>query len=147
MIASTSRAAAELMAGGNQLGSMISSHVLAFSRGAVGMAMIAKLKTVAAVVLVALLTMAAAAWKAPLYEQVVASGRLAAKPSTPFQSPPPHNYMHAKVVVADDVVLTGSYNCSHSGEFNAENLIEVRSAPFADRCAAFCEQVHARYAR
>jgi len=54
--------------------------------------------------------------------------------------------MHAKVVVADDVVLTGSYNCSHSGEFNAENLIEVRSAPFADRCAAFCEQVHARYA-
>ena len=88
-----------------------------------------------------------AAWKAPLYEQVVASGRLAAKPSTPFQSPPPHNYMHAKVVVADDVVLTGSYNCSHSGEFNAENLIEVRSAPFADRCAVFCEQVHARYAR
>ena len=50
------------------------------------------------------------------------------------------------MVVADDVVLTGSY-CSHSGEFNPENLIEVRSAPFADQCAAFCEQVHARYAR
>jgi len=61
MIASTSKAAAELMAGGNQLGSMISSHVLAFSHGAAGMAMIAKLKTVAAVVLVALVTMAAAA--------------------------------------------------------------------------------------
>ena len=88
-----------------------------------------------------------AAWKAPLYEQVVASGGLAAKPSTPFQSPPPHNYMHAKLVVADDVAITGSYNLSHSGEFNAENIVEVHNAPFADRCAAFCEQVHARYAR
>src|SRR5688500_11156584 len=56
MIASTSKAAAELMAG-NQLGAMISSHVLAFSHGAAGMALIAKLKTVAAAVVVALLTL------------------------------------------------------------------------------------------
>jgi phosphatidylserine/phosphatidylglycerophosphate/cardiolipin synthase-like enzyme len=88
-----------------------------------------------------------AEWKAPLYQKVVGAGVVAAKPSTPFQVPPPHTYMHAKVVVCDDVVLTGSYNCSHSGEFNAENLLEVQSAAFADRCAAFCEQVHARYAR
>jgi phosphatidylserine/phosphatidylglycerophosphate/cardiolipin synthase-like enzyme len=54
--------------------------------------------------------------------------------------------MHAKVVVCDDVVLTGSYNLSHSGEMNAENLLEIESAHFADECAAFCEQVHARYA-
>jgi phosphatidylserine/phosphatidylglycerophosphate/cardiolipin synthase-like enzyme len=86
-----------------------------------------------------------AEWKAPLYRKVEASGVLVAKASVPFQAPPPHNYMHAKVVVCDDVVLTGSYNCSHSGEFNAENLVEVRSREFADLCAAFCEQVHARY--
>jgi RNA polymerase sigma factor (sigma-70 family) len=60
MIVETSRAAAELMAG-NQLGPMISSHVLAFSHGAAGVALIAKLKAVAAVVLVALLTLGAAA--------------------------------------------------------------------------------------
>jgi RNA polymerase sigma factor (sigma-70 family) len=60
MIAATSRAATELMTG-KQLGSMISAHVLAFSHGAAGMAMIAKLKTVAAMVLIALLTLAAAA--------------------------------------------------------------------------------------
>lgn len=87
-----------------------------------------------------------AAWKVPLYERVRASGRLAAKPSTPYGKGTVHDYMHAKVVVCDDVVLTGSYNCSHSGELNAENLLEIRSRAFADRCAAFAEQVHARYA-
>src|SRR5205807_357390 len=86
-----------------------------------------------------------AQWKAPLYEKVVASGCLAAKPSVPFQAPPPHNYMHAKVVVCDDIVLTGSYNCSHSGEYNAENLLEITSREFADVCATFCEAVHQRY--
>ena len=88
-----------------------------------------------------------AAWKAPLYQKVAASGFLAAKPSVPFQAPPPHNYMHAKLVVCDDWVLTGSYNCSHSGELNAENLLEIRSRAFADRCATFCEQVHSRLLR
>jgi phosphatidylserine/phosphatidylglycerophosphate/cardiolipin synthase-like enzyme len=54
--------------------------------------------------------------------------------------------MHAKLVVCDDWVLTGSYNCSHSGEMNAENLLEIHDAALADRCATYCEQVHARYA-
>jgi phosphatidylserine/phosphatidylglycerophosphate/cardiolipin synthase-like enzyme len=86
------------------------------------------------------------AWKGPLYERVVASGKVAAKPSTPYAPNATHDYMHAKVVVCDDWVLTGSYNCSHSGEMNAENLLEIHDAALADRCAAFCEQVHARYA-
>ena len=53
--------------------------------------------------------------------------------------------MHAKVVVCDDITFLGSYNLSHSGELNAENVIEVVNAPFADACAQFCEQVYARY--
>jgi phosphatidylserine/phosphatidylglycerophosphate/cardiolipin synthase-like enzyme len=87
-----------------------------------------------------------AAWKRPLFERVRASGRLALKPSRPFQAGPPRDYMHAKVAVCDDVALTGSYNLSHSGEMNAENVLEIRSKPFADVCAGFCERVHARYA-
>jgi phosphatidylserine/phosphatidylglycerophosphate/cardiolipin synthase-like enzyme len=87
-----------------------------------------------------------AAWKGPLYERVVASGKVAAKPSTPYAPNATHDYMHAKLVVCDDWVLTGSYNCSHSGEMNAENLLEIHDAALADRCATFCEQVHARYA-
>jgi phosphatidylserine/phosphatidylglycerophosphate/cardiolipin synthase-like enzyme len=87
-----------------------------------------------------------ASWKVPLVTRVLSSGVVAQKHSRPYQAGPPHDYMHAKVVVCDDTVLTGSYNLSHSGEMNAENLLEIESAHFADECAAFCEQVHARYA-
>jgi phosphatidylserine/phosphatidylglycerophosphate/cardiolipin synthase-like enzyme len=87
-----------------------------------------------------------AAWKAPLYEKVVSSGRVASKPSTPYAPNAVHDYMHAKLVVCDDWVLTGSYNCSHSGELNAENLLDIHDRDLADQCAAYCERVHARYA-
>ena len=86
-----------------------------------------------------------AAWKAPLFQRVVASGTVAQKHSTPWPASP-HDYMHAKLVVADDVVLTGSYNCSHSGEMNAENLLEIRSRPLAEQCANFAQSVYERYA-
>ncbi|MEY2447830.1 MAG: hypothetical protein QOH79_1306, partial [Acidimicrobiaceae bacterium] len=69
-----------------------------------------------------------AAWKAPLYERVVQSGRVAAKPSTPYAPNAVHDYMHAKIVVCDDWIMTGSYNCSHSGELNAENVLDIRDA-------------------
>jgi phosphatidylserine/phosphatidylglycerophosphate/cardiolipin synthase-like enzyme len=87
-----------------------------------------------------------AAWKAPLFEKIERSGRLAQKESTPWSPHAVHDYMHAKVVVCDEWVLTGSYNCSHSGELNAENLLDIRDRALADECAAFCEEVHARYA-
>jgi phosphatidylserine/phosphatidylglycerophosphate/cardiolipin synthase-like enzyme len=53
--------------------------------------------------------------------------------------------MHAKFVVADDTVLVGSYNLSHSGEENAENVLEIEDAALADRFAAFAGQVTSRY--
>lgn len=86
-----------------------------------------------------------ASWKVPLVQRVRGSGRVAEKQSRPFAAGPPHDYMHAKVVVCDDIVLTGSYNLSHSGEMNAENVLEISNVPLADACAAFCEQVYDRY--
>jgi len=53
--------------------------------------------------------------------------------------------MHAKVTVADDVTFVGSYNLSHSGEENAENVLEIKDAAIADRLAAFIDQLRARY--
>ena len=88
-----------------------------------------------------------AAWKAPLYERIVASGHLAAKASTPYAPGALHDYMHAKIVVCDDWVLTGSYNCSHSGEMNAENILDIHDPLLADLAAGFCEQVHDRYSK
>ena len=87
-----------------------------------------------------------AAWKGPLYEHVRSSGKLAEKHSTPYGPGTLHDFMHAKIVVADDWVLTGSFNCSHAGETNAENLVEIHSSAMADRFVEFVERVHARYA-
>jgi phosphatidylserine/phosphatidylglycerophosphate/cardiolipin synthase-like enzyme len=53
--------------------------------------------------------------------------------------------MHAKIVVADDVLFVGSYNLSHSGELNAENVLEIEDAALAERAAAFVDEVRARY--
>ena len=56
-----------------------------------------------------------------------------------------HDYMHAKVTVADDVVFVGSFNLSHSGEMNAENVLEIADAELSDRLAAFVDGVRKRY--
>ena len=53
--------------------------------------------------------------------------------------------MHAKVVVADDTVFVGSFNLSHSGEKNAENVLEIADAQLADRLGAYVDDVRGRY--
>src|SRR5437870_13646342 len=41
------------------------------------------------------------------------------------------------VTVADDTVFIGSFNLSHSGEDNAENVLEIEDPKLADRMADF----------
>ena len=53
--------------------------------------------------------------------------------------------MHAKITVADDISFIGSFNLSHSGELNAENVLEIKDAAIADRLAAFVDEIRARY--
>ncbi|GAC1478246.1 MAG: phospholipase D-like domain-containing protein [Candidatus Dormibacteria bacterium] len=87
-----------------------------------------------------------AGWKAPAFTTVAGALPFASKVTTPYAPGSVHDYMHAKVTVVDDTVLTGSYNLSHSGEENAENLLELVSAPLADEFAAFVDRVYAHYA-
>ncbi len=70
---------------------------------------------------------------------------LSGKVSTPYAPDAVHDYMHAKVVVVDDEVLTGSYNLSKHGEINAENVLHVVSEYHATRFAQFADRVVARY--
>jgi phosphatidylserine/phosphatidylglycerophosphate/cardiolipin synthase-like enzyme len=86
-----------------------------------------------------------ASWKLPLLLQIVTSGRFAGKRSTPWGPGTVHDYMHAKVTVADDVVFVGSFNLSHSGEQNAENVLEIHDPALAERLAGFVDGVRARY--
>jgi phosphatidylserine/phosphatidylglycerophosphate/cardiolipin synthase-like enzyme len=86
-----------------------------------------------------------ASWKLPLLEQVLAAP-FSAKPSTPWQPEGSvHDFMHAKLTVADDTVFTGSFNLSRSGELNAENVLEVTDSELAERLAAYVDEVRARY--
>lgn len=84
-------------------------------------------------------------WKIPLLERVLAGAPFAGKRSTPWGAGTVHDYMHAKVTVADDVVFLGSFNLSHSGERNAENMLEIHDPELAERLAAYVDDVRARY--
>ena len=83
-------------------------------------------------------------WKGPLLERclVVVPTASAPRPTRPGSL---HDFMHAKVTVADDTVFLGSFNLSRSGEMNAENVLEIADAALADRMAAFVDELRARY--
>ncbi|MGZ4257273.1 MAG: phospholipase D-like domain-containing protein [Gaiellaceae bacterium] len=83
-------------------------------------------------------------WKLPLLRQVMA-GEFSGKNSTPWAPGSLHDFMHAKLVVADDVVFVGSFNLSHSGEQNAENVLEIPDADLAGRLSAYVDEVRQRY--
>ena len=84
-------------------------------------------------------------WKLEAFRTVAASGRFASKVTTPYSPGSIHDFMHAKMTVADDTVFVGSYNLSHSGEMNAENVLEIESAPLADLCAGYIERIMDKY--
>jgi phosphatidylserine/phosphatidylglycerophosphate/cardiolipin synthase-like enzyme len=86
-----------------------------------------------------------AEWKAPLLRTTLTRAPFSGKVTTPYAPGSVHDYMHAKVTVADDTVFVGSFNLSHSGELNAENVLERTDAALADRLAGFVDEVRNRY--
>lgn len=84
------------------------------------------------------------AWKLPLLERVM-QAPFSGKRSTPWEAGSVHDFMHAKITVADDTIFTGSFNLSRSGELNAENVLEIEDSALADRLAVFVDEVRRRY--
>jgi phosphatidylserine/phosphatidylglycerophosphate/cardiolipin synthase-like enzyme len=85
------------------------------------------------------------AWKITAFHSIAAAVKFGAKHSTPYAKGTVHDFMHAKILVTDDYVYAGSFNLSHSGEMNAENVIQMHSAAVAELCAAYIDRVAARY--
>ena len=85
------------------------------------------------------------AWKIPLLRRVLEGASFSGKTSTPWTQDSVHDFMHAKVVVADDTAFVGSFNFSRSGERNAENVLEIRDAGVADLLTSYVDDVRERY--
>jgi phosphatidylserine/phosphatidylglycerophosphate/cardiolipin synthase-like enzyme len=85
------------------------------------------------------------AWKVPILGSFLEHADVRGKPSTRYSPETPHDFMHAKVTVADDWVFAGSFNRSRSGERNAENVLELQDEELADRLAAYIDEVRERY--
>ena len=87
------------------------------------------------------------AWKIAAFHSIVAGAPFGSKRSTPYAVGSVHDFMHAKILVADDYVYAGSFNLSHSGEQNAENVVQIESHAVAEICTAYIDRVAARYGR
>ena len=86
-------------------------------------------------------------WKTPSLKFLLDRASFSGKRSTPYAPGAVHDYMHAKVCVCDDRVFVGSFNLSHSGEENAENVLEIEDAALAERLATYVDKVRGRYPR
>lgn len=81
--------------------------------------------------------------KAALLQAVIA--KMVPKNSLPFTATGAHNFMHDKVVVADDTLVTGSFNFSANAAHNAENVIALTDTGLADAYADYIDRLAARY--
>jgi phosphatidylserine/phosphatidylglycerophosphate/cardiolipin synthase-like enzyme len=73
---------------------------------------------------------------------------LARKNSIPFdmhRPHQPHNFMHNKLVLADDTVITGSFNLSNHAMGNAENVLLIKDTVLAQQYRAYLAAVIAKY--
>ena len=74
------------------------------------------------------------------------SARLAHKQSVPYAPTSVHNFMHLKVLIADDEVSTGSYNFSTNAEHNAENQLHLTDPDTVAGYAGFVDAIVHAYA-
>jgi len=84
-------------------------------------------------------------WKIPALQNIVVRANLVGKNSTPYTPTSVHDFMHNKVLVIDDTVITGSYNFSRSAQFNAENILFVESAALAETYSTYIDHLIQKY--
>ncbi|HUS16398.1 MAG TPA: phospholipase D-like domain-containing protein [Chloroflexia bacterium] len=84
-------------------------------------------------------------WKIPAFHQLVEYAHLAGKHSIPWSATSIHDFMHNKLMVVDDTVITGSYNFSRSAQANAENVLLIQNAALAADYRAYLRRLAARY--
>ena len=84
-------------------------------------------------------------WKIDALKDIIGRAALVGKNSTPYTPTGRHDFMHNKVLVVDDSVITGSYNFSRSAQFNAENILFIESAPLAEAYSGYIDHLMWKY--
>lgn len=84
-------------------------------------------------------------WKIDAVREIVTRARLAGKDSHRYHPDTPHDFMHNKILIVDDTVITGSYNFSRSAQFNAENLLILDSPALAARYSDYLDGLLNKY--
>jgi phosphatidylserine/phosphatidylglycerophosphate/cardiolipin synthase-like enzyme len=81
--------------------------------------------------------------KAEMFGEV--QHRLVGKSSTPYTASGRHDFMHNKIVVIDDTVITGSFNFSQNATGNAENILVLADADLARIYADYIDGIAKTY--
>jgi len=84
-------------------------------------------------------------WKIDALKDIIGRAGLVGKNSTPYTATGRHDFMHNKVLVVDNSVITGSYNFSRSAQFNAENILFIESAPLAEAYSGYIDHLMRKY--
>ena len=84
-------------------------------------------------------------WKIPALHNVITRAALVGKDSTPYSPTARHDFMHNKILLIDDTVITGSYNFSRSAQYNAENILFIESAAVAEYYSAYIDHLMEKY--
>src|SRR4029078_8115822 len=79
------------------------------------------------------------------FNEIGALAKLVGKNLTPYTPISVHDFMHDKILVVDDTVITGSYNFSRSAELNAENILFIDSRPLAAEYSSYIDHLIAKY--
>ena len=84
-------------------------------------------------------------WKVGALQEIITRTGLVGKNSTPYTPTGRHDFMHNKVLIIDDTVITGSYNFSRSAQFNAENILFIESAQLAATYSGYIDHLIQKY--
>ena len=84
-------------------------------------------------------------WKIGAVQDIIEGAKLVGKNSTPYSPDTPHDFMHNKVIVVDNTVITGSYNFSHSAELNAENILIIENLALANQYSRYIDHLKTKY--
>src|ERR1700712_3881523 len=69
------------------------------------------------------------------------SALLARKHSAPYTPTSTHDFMHNKVLICDDTVVTGSYNFSANAHRNAENQVRITDPALAGQYVDYVDAI------